>query len=592
VRAETIPELLASRARDTPDQPAFFTLEQSGAWRPVTWSALAAQTERLGRALHRSGVRRGTRVAILARTSLEWEQAQMAALRLGATVIGVDPNYPAEMLARALESTAPEVLVAEDSAALARIPASVGTGLRLTLTFRAGGENGSKAAESLGTLAERFAADGGPLPAGPGPDDPAIVTFSSGTTGAPKPIVYTHRQVLLAVGAILEAFPDIAAGSRLACWLPLANLFQRVINLCAMARGAASYVIADPREVMKHLPAIRPAVFIAVPRFFEKVQAGIEERLAAAPARAQDLAQWALTCGKRAAEARLAGTSPRFADRMLRPLADRLVLRRLRSVFGTEIRYLISGSAPMPLWLLEWFEAIGLPVLEAYGVSENIVPVAMNRPGARRIGAVGKPMPGNEVKLGADGEVLVRGAGVFRGYLGADGPRPDAAGYWATGDLGELTPDGYLALTGRKSDAFKTSGGRWVVPATVEALLRRVAYVEHAVLAGSSDNALCAILNVDLARLGKDPSSGELGADERARIAQDATGSLSAVPGYMRPVGLLVVTTPFSIVNGELTTNLKLRRTVIADKFGTQLERLREVARAAGEPRVPAVLVA
>ncbi len=587
MQAETIPELLESRARETPDQPAFFTPRAPGAWRAVTWSAFAAQSERLGRALDRSGVRHGARVAILGRTSIEWEQAQQAALRLGATVIGVDPNYPPETLAAALEATAPEVLVAEDAAALDRIPASVRAGLRLTLTFRAHGADAAPPAESFATLAERFGADGGPLPRGPAPDDPAMVVFSSGTTGTPKAIVYTHRQVLLAVGEILEAFPDIGAGGRLACWLPLANLFQRVINLCAMARGAASYVIEDPRGIVKHLPAVAPQVFIGVPRFFEKVQAGIEERLAASSPRAQKLVKWALAIGKRVAEARLADTAPSIGDRALEPLADVLVLRRLRGVFGGKARYLISGSAPMPLWLLEWFEAIGLPVFEAYGVSENIVPVAMNRPGARRLGTVGKPMRGNEVKLGADGEVLVRGAGVFRGYLGSESPRPDAEGYWATGDLGELTADGYLRLTGRKSDAFKTAGGRWVVPATVEAALQRVAYVEHAVLVGSSQVALCAILNVDPGRLG-----GELGAEQRTRIAQDAAGLLSGVPGEMRPAGLLVVTTPFSIATGELTTNLKLRRVFIAEKFATQLARLREAARARAEPSVPAVAVA
>lgn len=592
MRPETIPELLASRAHDTPDQPAFLVLEHSGRWQPITWSDFAVHTERLALGLHRSGCVRGARVAILARTCIEWEQAQTAALRLGAIVIGVDPNYPDETLAGVLETTTPEFLFVEDAPTLARIPGSIGARLRLTVIFRPAEAHGSSAVKHLAALVQSAGANTTALPAGPAADDPAIVVFSSGTTGSPKPVAYTHRQVLLAVGAILDAFPDIGPGSRLACWLPLANLFQRIINFCAVARGAVSYVIEDPREIVKHLPAVGPRVFIGVPRFFEKVQSGIEDRLGAAPAPARAVARWALACGKRRAARRFAGSEPGVVDRMLWPLADALVLRRLRGVFGDDVRYLISGSAPMPLWLLEWFEGIGLPVLEAYGVSENIVPVAMNRPDRRKIGTVGEPMPGNEVKLGSDGEVLVRGAGVFSGYLGASSPRPDADGFWATGDRGEFTADGHVRLIGRKSDSFKTSGGRWVAPGNVEALLRQATYVEHAVLLRSSESALVAILNVDLARFRNDMSACELSADERARIARDAARALAAVPAYSRPTVLLVVTAPFSIAGGELTTNLKLRRGFIAEKFEPRFAGLREAAQTADGPTIPVVLVA
>ena len=263
---------------------------------------------------------------------------------------------------------------------------------------------------------------------------------------------------MIAVRAILDAFPEIDEGAQLLCWLPLANLFQRIINFCAIERGATSYVVEDPREVVQHLATANPHVFIGVPRFFEKLHAGIEERLAASPAVVRRLARWGLAAGTRRAERLRAGLGVGFGDRMRWRIADALVVRRLRAVFGHNIRFLISGSAPMPVWLLEWFEGLGLPVLEAYGVSEDIVPVAMNRPAARKLGTVGRPMLGNEVALGPDSEIRVRGPGVFRGYLGTESPAPAADGFWATGDLGEFTSDGFLRLTGRKSDAFKTRG--------------------------------------------------------------------------------------------------------------------------------------
>lgn len=551
-RADTIPALLAARAAETPALTAFYSRTASGAWAPLSWAAFAAEVARLAGALHRAGVGRGTRVAILARTSVEWERAQMAALRLGAVVAGVDPNYPDDALARVLDATAPEALFVDDDATVARLSAAARARLRLVRRLR-----------------DEFEGPNAALPDdGPGGDDPAIVTFSSGTTGTPKPIAYTHAQVRVAVHAILEAFPDIGPGSRLACWLPLANLFQRVIDFCAMARGASSHVVEDPREIVQHLPAIAPHVFIGVPRFFEKVQAGVDARMRSAVAR------WALQRARR----RATGEGNGVLERIGFALADRLVLRRVRRVFGGSVRYLISGSAPMPGWLLEWYDAVGLPVYEAYGVSEDIVPVAMNRPGGRRAGSVGRPLPQNEVRLAPDGEVRVRGAGVFTGYLGQpDGPRPDAEGFWATGDLGALAADGYLRLTGRKSDAFKTPAGRWIVPAEIEARLRRTPYVEYAVVVRAGAGVPVAVLNVDPAQLG--------GAVPAERIAADASATLGDLPAFARPAGFVVVTEPFSIAAGDLTTNLKPRRAAIAARLG------REIERAAALP-APAVAIA
>jgi len=241
----------------------------------------------------------------------------------------------------------------------------------------------------------------------------------------------------------------------------------------------------------------------------------------------------------------------------------------------------------MPVWLLEWFDGLGLPVLEAYGVSEDIVPVAMNRPAARKLGTVGRPTSSNEVVLGPDAEIRVRGPGVFSGYLGTESPAPDPNGFWGTGDLGEFTPDGFLRLTGRKSEAFKTTGGRWIVPGEVEARLRRVPYVEFAFVLGSDKNVLLAILNIDLARLrgaselagtSFPRAFGALAEGEGERIARDARSAVAELPPHLRPAGILIVTAPFSITGGELTTNMKLRRQFVALKFRDGLADLQERA--------------
>jgi len=577
VRPDTIPRLLAYRCAQTPTDAAFGVAETPGSWRFLTWRAFAADVNRLARALDHHGIGQGSRLAIVARTSVDWERAQMAALQLGAVAIGIDPNYPDAMLGQVLEATAPNAMFIDDASLLDRVPTPIRTSLELTVAFRGDAARGVR---SIRSLIESAPAGSPAAGSEPSPEDVAIVVFTSGTTGLPRPIAYSHRQVMLAVDEILAAFPDIGHGSRLLCWLPLANLFQRIINFCAVARGATSYVVADPRDVMLHLQSASPHVLIGVPRFFEKVKAGIEDRLSARPALTRAFVRWALALGRR--RERGIGWW----------LAELFALRQLRAVFGKDARYLISGSAPMPQSILEWFDAIGLPVFEAYGVSEDIVPVAMNRPGLRRLGTVGKPTPANEVRLGPDGEVLVRGDGVFSGYLGANSQRPDREGFWATGDLGEFTDDGYLRLRGRKSDSFKASAGRWIVAGSVETLLRQIPYVEHAVLVGSSEYALAAILNIDLPRFRGNAFSSELSIEECTRIARDAGDALAAVPPYSRPAALLVVTTAFSVAGGELTTNLKLRRTLVIEKFKPQLALLRATARTTDDAAVPVVLAA
>ena len=222
----------------------------------------------------------------------------------------------------------------------------------------------------------------------------------------------------------------------MACWLPLSNLFQRMLNFCAIARGAQIYYVRQPQEIMRHVVAIRPDVFIGVPRFYEKLHAGIVDQIEGMPAPRRRAALWGLRVGSRYRNDLRSGRGAGIALQLTHALADRLVLRRIRGAMGGNLRYMISGSAPMPRWLLERFEAIGWRVFEAYGLSENVIPVAANSPAAHRLGTVGRVMPGNEVRLAEDGELWVRGPGVCTGYLGdeAASPSTDADGYLATGD--------------------------------------------------------------------------------------------------------------------------------------------------------------
>jgi long-chain acyl-CoA synthetase len=579
--AETIPALLRARTAATPDSVAYEELDEARGRRSLTWNEFNSRVTTLRGSLSALGIRPGDRVGILAPNSLEWEIAQHAALDCGALVAGIDPHYPQQQLDAVVRRLGLAALFAEDASSLSRIDQAELAALKLKAVFR--GE-----ARTDVVHVDELLRSSHPRRSHTEPDliRGGIITFSSGTTGDPKPIAYTHAQACGAIQAIVSAFPQIEAGDRLLCWLPLANLFQRMLNFCALVVGATSYVLGDPRAVMPSLAIARPHIFIGVPRFFERVHAGVVDRLARAPWPVRKLSHWAIDCSHRAALAVGSGTRQGAGARLAAAAADRLVLRRIRRAFGGHARFLVSGSAPMPVWLLEWFDAVGLPVYEAYGVSEDITPIALNRPGQRRLGTVGKPLPPNRVKLAPDGEILVQGAGVFNGYLN-EHPRMTSAtpdDYWATGDLGSFDEDGFLSVHGRKSDNFKTSTGRWVSPARVEERLRRIPHVEHAVVLGAGRKAVAAILCLD-PRYSEQPTSAVTDDNRSTGSAKAHSAAkenliaalnevLADLPAHERPAAVFLLRTGFSIAGGELTTNLKLRRAEVEKKYALELEKL------------------
>ena len=558
---QTLVSLLHARLARSPEAVGLLEKSPSGQWEGTTWKAFAERATRVAHALTRHGVRPGARVGIIASNGIDWEVAQFGALMAGTCVVGLDEHYPDAQLNRLARACGLDALFVATRASCDRLEPDLISGLRQLICLREEAPAGLPNATSLASL--ETASMDQVLP-DVKPDTPAIIVFSSGTTGEPKLVQYTHGQIMLAAEGIVGAFGEIPEQCALLCWLPLANLFQRMINYCAMERGACTHLLPDPRKVMDAVRETRPYLLIGVPRFFERVYRGVNERIDKGPMLARAIARWAIATGVRhRSDGRTGSLSLK--------LADHLVLRKLRAVFGGEVRFLVSGSAPVPAGLHEFYDAIGLPIHEAYGVSECVVPIAMNRPGQRRPGTVGRPLPQSEVKLSGEGEVLVRGTGVFGGYLGqAPGPgtAPDPEGYWHTGDLGVLE-DGYLRLNGRKADVFKLSTGRWVSPALVEGALLGVPSLDHAVVVGAGRKAGVAIVacsGVPADEQGRRDFGRQLG----EAVAQAAAG----LPDYQRPAGLLVLDRPFSIGDGELTTNLKVRRKVIEAKLSARIESL------------------
>ncbi|MBL0057930.1 MAG: AMP-binding protein [Elusimicrobia bacterium] len=422
----------------------------------------------------------------------------------------------------------------------------------------------------------------------PNPDDLATLIFTSGTTGEPKGVPYTHRQLTHAVRAIARAYRGLPEGFQSLCWLPLSNLFQRMVNLCAMERGAVITFVPHPNQLVESLPLVRPELLIGVPRFYEKLEAGIRNAVAAKPWGVQALFRWSLAVGAAYRTGRHAHNTLRFFLWPLYQTLDGLVLRVVRQRFGGRLRYLVSGAAALNPKTIQFFWGLGLSTLEAYGTSENAIPIALNRPGAFAFGTTGQPLGPNEVQIGPDREVLVKGPSLFTGYWNQ--PREASlfqGSYFRTGDEGRWEPGGFLKLLGRLSEIIKTSTGRRLAPGPIEHHFKAVPFVDQAVVLGNGRKGPALLVTIDPSRLGlTENAEGGFSPALKEKVEKDLVDQAARLPSLSQPLGILVLHRAFSVLRGEITSNLKIRRRAIEHHYGSILDTLYEEAVGASGPTV------
>jgi long-chain acyl-CoA synthetase len=551
------------------------------------------EVQQVGCAFADYGLRTGDRLAILSHTCREWQVAELGSALTGAAVVGLEPHAPSDQIARVLEHANASALVVDRHETLAKVRQDLRTRFKFTLLLE------DEAASSDGVVSWRLAhAHRSTVAAGScrilGADEPATVIYTSGTTGAPKGIEYTHRDLMTACRAMLEEFHDFGR-SRLVCWLPMAALFQRMMNILALATRSVTYFVDDPREIMARLPEIRPTVFTSVPRFYERLHDGIQERLRGLSGVQRWLSEAALRTGAEWGSCVRKGTRPAARLRIQHAILDRLVLRRIRAAMGGEIQWMVTGSAAAPVWLLEFFQSIGLLVLEAYGISENPVPIAANRSDAYRFGSVGRPFRLNQVRLSADGEVLVKGPALFRGYVdeGMPANRVTADGFYRTGDYGRLDSDGFLYLLGRGAEILKTSSGRRIAPAAIEGLYRQSRYIDQIVVVGNERPYLAALVTLNMGSDKPDPERNVVLQDLVGRVVHDAAQLGQRLAPHEQIRAVAVLSAPLTVESGELTASLKLRRDRIESRYAGLIDALyrRGVADASTESGGPVVIL-
>jgi long-chain acyl-CoA synthetase len=574
-----------------PDQPALMHKE-GGRYLSRTYAELAAQVRDFALGLAGLDVSPGDRIALLLGNRPEWVIADLATLSLGAVTTPLYPTLPAAQVQYILADAAAAVLIVEDEKQWRKLqeirdqlPA-----LRHVLMVE---PRPAEAAEA-GVLAFAdvlaMARASGETDAeferrwrAVKPDDMASIIYTSGTTGEPKGAMLTHFNFMSnALGAVQVI--DVRPDNLFLSFLPLSHVFERLGGYYLPLTVGATIAYAESVfTVQQNMVEVRPTIMASVPRLYESMQSRIMETVAKAPPQRQRLFRWALGVGREVAARREEG---RFVGPLLalqHAVADRLVFRKIRERTGGRIRFFISGGAPLPRATAEFFAAVGLVILEGYGLTETSPVIAVNRPGRVRLGTVGELLPSVEVKIAPDGEILTRGPHVMRGYFHKPDATRDAIdpeGWFHTGDIGVLDEAGYLRITDRKKDIIVLANGKNVAPQPIEAALKSSPYIQEIVLIGDKQSTITALVVPAFDRLRAYAREHDLPSEPEA-LAQhpDVRRFLKAeidrhsghLADFERIKRFSVLDREFSIDGGELTPTLKLKRRVIAEKYADEI---------------------
>src|SRR6185295_870749 len=456
-------------------RPDRFQQKTGGAYRPMSSQEFGRRVRACAGALASIGIRRGDRVAILSYNRVEWAIADYACQLLGAADVPIYSTLPPDQVAYILQDSGAKAIFAENADQVAKVKGTIPH----IISF-----DPAEGAESL----EEFLKKGQePPPAAIEPDDLATIIYTSGTTGVPKGVMLTHRNLVSNMMASGSAF-DVTPADTILSFLPLCHSFERIFDYLFFWWGASIAYAEHVDKVAENLNEVHPTIMAAVPRFYEKVYSKIRKSVTEQKPWKQGLFEWARGVGAIWAEAHRHGAPLPFGTRLRLAFARMLVLNKLKGRVGGRMRFFVSGGGALSRDVAEFFYSIGLPILEGYGLTETSPVLCVNRLGRTRLGTVGPPIRDVELKIAADGEILARGPNIMKGYYNK--PEETAQvmqdGWFATGDIGEIDAEGYLRITDRKKDLFKTSGGKYVAPSPIEGRLKLSPRILNAVVIGNA----------------------------------------------------------------------------------------------------------
>ena len=540
-------------------------------WQPVTWSGFSELVMRAAAALVEAGVQPGDHVILISENRLEWIVCDLGIQAAGAITVPVYPSSTPEAAAKIAANCEAVIAIASGEQTAAKLKVE-GT---LRQVFRMDREVAAwAAAEPSGdALGEAFARLQAITP-----EDVATVIYTSGTTGDPKGVVLPQRCFADMAASCLQSFA-IDENDVTLSFLPYSHVLERMNGfVIGLATGGSGYLARGMDKLAEDLAASRPTVMVGVPRMYEKMHALVMDAVRQQPGHRQALFNWAIATGRRV---HLGGATP--LDRVLHPLADRLVLQPLRTrLTGGRLRFFVSGGAPLNEEVEAFFWSIGVKILQGWGMTETTSAASSNTEEHHKFNTVGRALPDVEIRIADDGEILARGPGLMTGYY----RNPEATaeviedGWLHTGDIGELDGGGFLKITDRKKDLIKTAGGKYVAPQPIEAELMNDPLIERAVVIGDQRPYCVALIVPDwqalASREGVQGDPGKLREDARARgLIEDRLSRVNAKLGSWESVKYFaLLPDDFKEETGELTPTLKVKRKVIQERYRQEIEAL------------------
>ncbi len=598
VNFSTIPEMFWRLCgRFAGEQRPLFLHKIDDTYRGLTYGDVLSRVESFAYGLVTLGIRKGDRVAIIAENRPEWAISDLAIASLGAVDVPIYPTMTAKQIEFIFKDATVKVAIVSNQFQLnkiMRVYPEVDALEKIiliaekgpipepdTLSFSAVMELGkAHRKEQPGFLASSVASIS--------PNDLLTLIYTSGTTGNPKGVMLTHNNLVSNIKAAAEVI-DFGPSDIMLSFLPLSHSFERMAGYyTGMACGATIAYAESVETVRDNMLEVRPTIVTTVPRLFERIHSRVMKQMDASSPLKKKIFHWAIRVGRAYAEAKKQNRTG-FGLRLRHAIADRLVYGKLRERTGGNMRFFVSGGAALGKEFGEFFEAVGLTILEGYGLTESSPVISVNRLGDHKFGSVGQPIPGVEVTIAADGEILARGPNIMKGYWNnpeATSQAVDREGWLHTGDIGFLDPDGFIHITDRKKHLFVSSGGKNIAPQPIENLFLSSRYIEQFMLIGDRRMFLTALIvpdfealreyadarniryasNADLAR---DPLVNELMDKEINKMQQD-------LANYERVRRFTLLEKQFSIEEGELTPTQKIRRKVIEERYSHIIESMYE----------------
>jgi long-chain acyl-CoA synthetase len=562
-----------------------FFFRNNDRWQGVSWARFDREAHDFGAALLSLGLKKGGSVAILMGNVPEWPISDVGTIAAGGVSVGLYPTSSAEQCQYIINHSEAEFVLVENRAQLEKV-LSVRAALpnvKAIIALHNSETSNSRDVLSYGQLIDRghherqrYSELLRARAEGANAEDVAIMVYTSGTTGQPKGACLSHRYIINSVESLRQTIP-IHDSDKSFSYLPYCHVAERISGLYnRLYAGASAYFVDDLSRLAQYMLEVKPTVFASLPRFFEKIHARVVADMDQLPEAGRERFRSALEIGRRVSRLRQQRIQVPAALLAEYQASAAPVLSRVKNYFGGQIRLATSGGAPLPLEVAEFFDAAGLPILQAYGLTENVC-VAFNRPDNHKFGTVGPAMPGCELKIAADGEILVRSQMMFSGYYKAPEQTAEMfrAGWLLTGDIGELDADGFLRITGRKKELIVTSTGKKVAPALIENMLKEHHLISHAFVYGEGKSYLVALITLNRAEAAEftdgsdNPDSSESLRASVQKMIDEVNARVSSTESIKK---FTILEHDFEIERDEVTPTGKLKRGVVTERYRDLIE--------------------